>query len=468
MAARQFIHRLRSVSCLRDSAVSEHRAFSQSTPPFKPISRAGQAGRNAGSEGSRQSKPTSRRSLDRLECSCVYQILRSRLLPHDHRSGNRLWRETAMAVQLLIFLFLLFSSAQATALQAEDPVTTVSIMANAGLQYDLVRFKVKPGATVKIIFTNKDDMSHNLVFSKPGTREHVVNEAMKLEENGPLLDYIPKSSDVLWALPVLAPGEIKSITFTAPTSQGIYPYVCTFPGHGFSMYGAMYVTRDENLPDIQNDLNVPPSRRQTDAVAGDKNKNHTTHMANGKPLHPYEPIAPYLYRAYMEDASPAAIAVHLPHQLSYCWDAGTCQLRYAWQGGFIDNSGLWKGKPNAEAKILGTVFFREKLRYPLRIGRPEEIPVAEYKGYQLINRYPEFHYTLNGIDVYERIQPKEGGNGLIRTFRIPECNESVWFFSHAEDGIEYETSVGKWENNKLRLSSAEARKFTIVMTKSGE
>ena len=38
----------------------------------------------------------------------------------------------------------------------------------------------------------------------------------------------------------------------------------------------------------------------------------------------------------MPDASPASIAVALDDTNSLCWDAGTCRLRYAWTGGFID------------------------------------------------------------------------------------------------------------------------------------
>jgi hypothetical protein len=282
-----------------------------------------------------------------------------------------------------------------------------------------------------------------------------------------MMNYIPSSSDVLWSIPVLSPGQVKSIAFTAPKSQGAYPYVCTFPGHGFVMYGVMYVTMDEKLPDIENDLNIPPTRREgNSAETGEKNKDHAHSVKTNSP-HPYEPTAPYLYRIYMEDASPAAIAVSLPHELSYCWDAGTCQLRYAWQGGFVDNSGVWKGKhKNAVAEIIGTIFFREMTTHPLRIGKPEEIPVAAYKGYQLINRYPEFHYTLNGIDVYELIQSKADGTGLVRTFRIPGATKPVWLYVHPEEGMNYESRLGKWEKNRLILSSGEAREFAIVMTKS--
>ena len=32
--------------------------------------------------------------------------------------------------------------------------------------------------------------------------------------------------------------------FTAPTKPGVYPYVCTYPGHWRRMYGALYVVDD--------------------------------------------------------------------------------------------------------------------------------------------------------------------------------------------------------------------------------
>src|SRR5258708_25165257 len=369
---------------------------------------------------------------------------------------------------LLLLTFLPTIAVQARGLQPVDSVTTVLLSAIPGLQYDVVRFKVKPGARVKVILKNKDDMRHNLVFTKPAARLLVVNAALKLEEKGPMMNYIPRSSDVLWTISVLSPGQEKSLAFTAPKSQGAYPYVCTFLGHGFVMYGVMYVTTDEHLPGIENDLNIPPTRREgKTAEATAKNDDHILHSVKTKSPHPYEPTAPYLYRVYMEDAGPAAIAVNLPHDLSYCWDAGTCQLRYAWQGGFVDNTAVWKGQhKNAVAKIVGTIFFREMTTHPLRIGSPEKIPVATYKGYQLINRYPEFHYTLDGTDVYELIQSKADGKGLVRTFRIPGMTKPVWLYVHPQDGIEYEAPLGKWEKNKLMLSSGQSREFTIVMTKS--
>lgn len=143
-------------------------------------------------------------------------------------------------------------------LNAQTPVTTVSINAITGMRYDVVRFKVKPGAKVKIILNNKDEMSHNLVITQPKSRLAVVNAAQKLGDNSLKMNYVPRISKVLWSTKLLLPGETASLTFTAPQKEGVYPYVCTYPCHGFVMYGAMYVT-NKAMPSIKNDHNIPPN-----------------------------------------------------------------------------------------------------------------------------------------------------------------------------------------------------------------
>jgi len=357
---------------------------------------------------------------------------------------------------------------EASALPVADSVTTVHIKAIAGLQYNVARFQVEPGVRVKLILSNTDDMSHNLVITRPGAREAVVNAALKLGEQGPKLNFIPPSPQVLWSIPVLEPDETKAITFTTPKTTGVYPYVCTYPGHGIIMYGAMYVG-EAALPPLTNDLNIPPARRTENiaAATGAANNNlHAAHLATAaKPAHPYKLEAPYLYRVFMPDASPAAIAVSLPQELSYCWDAGTCRLRYAWQGGFLDNSDSWKGKGDSYGIILGQVFYRDKTPYPLRLNQPENIPAVAFKGYQLQERYPEFKYNLNGVTVYELIKPKADGTGLIRTFRIPGNSQKIWFVTDLTDGVQYEATAGKWVGQKLKLTARQARHFSITMTR---
>jgi uncharacterized cupredoxin-like copper-binding protein len=368
-------------------------------------------------------------------------------------------------LKIIFYLFvysLFFQEAR-----SQSSVTTININALSGMQFDLVRFSVKPNEQIRIVLSNNDDMTHNFLITKPGKRLDIVNAALKLEERGPALNYIPPSPDVLWSVPAIPANQTATLSFTSPSQPGAYPYVCTIPGHGFIMYGVMHVSKEGNIPDMATDPDIPPSRRLEKPVNTNSNSNSVhpnQDKSDSQPYHPYESLSPYLYRIFMEDAGPAAIAVSLPNDLSYCWDAGVCRLRYAWSGGFVDNTRIWKGHADVNAKITGTVFYRDNTAYPILIGQPDQLPAVEFRGYSLVNKYPEFHYTINGIDVFELILPRDDGKGLIRKFRIPEANDNVWFSSSAgAASIVYEVSAGNWINGKLKLSPEQAKDFSINM-----
>jgi azurin len=358
--------------------------------------------------------------------------------------------------QFLFFLCFIGYAQLSFAQGGEQLERVIQIKAIAGLKFHLTRIKVKPGERIKLTLTNADEMDHNLVITKPGARQEVVDASHKLGENGPKQNYVPIFDKVLWSIRVVTPGESASIIFQAPTKENVYPYVCTFPGHGLVMYGAMYVTT-KDLPPLEEDPNVPP----TNALSSDIEHDHAA-----ADLHPYKTTPPYLYRIFMPDAGPAAIAVSLPDHLSYCWDAGSCRLRYAWQGGFVDPKNYFDKKAEKYATIVGTIFYRDKTTYPLKFS-PAKDPVADFKGYKLIDRYPEFHYTIDGVDVYELIKPKEDGSGLIRSFKVPEATQPLYFLFDNSDGVEYATSKGKMNGNQINLTADEAHEFVIVMTKKG-
>ena len=354
---------------------------------------------------------------------------------------------------LLLLCFVGLS--QLTLAQAEEEIEKeIEIKAIAGLKYDLTRIKVKPGERIKLILTNVDDMDHNLVITKPGARKEVVDISNKLGENGPSQKYVPVSDKVLWSVGIVTPGQSVYIIFQAPAKEDVYPYVCTLPGHGLVMYGAMYVTT-KDLPPIEKDSNIPPEN-----VTGVDTEHHRA-VAD---LHPYKTTPPYLYRIFMPDAGPAAIAVSLPKQLSYCWDAGSCRLRYAWQGEFLDPKNYFDKKAEKHAKITGIVFYRDKTTYPLKFSADKD-PEVDFKGYKLIDRYPEFHYTIDGKNVYELIKPKEDGSGLIRLFKVPEATEPLYFVFDNNDGAEYTSSKGMINGNQIHLTADDAHAFVIVMTK---
>lgn len=337
----------------------------------------------------------------------------------------------------------------------------IVLKAVGGLQYDMVRFQVSPGEQIRLVLENTDDMDHNLIITQPGKREAIVKAALEMGDQGPVRNFVPQSPDVMYHIDVLSPGEKAILEFPAPMTEGIYPYVCTYPGHGVIMYGAMYVTTGE-LPPLSDDPHIPEHRRN-----GKMDLSGTTHEAHEKRWHPYELTPPYFYRIFMPESGPASIAVRLPGELAYCWDAGVCRLRYIWSGDFLDVSEPWSIKGDATAKILGNVFYREEKDYPIKIG--SQPPEVSYLGYRLVEgSFPQFHYTINGVEVYELIRPEASGSGLIRQFTLPNVTEIVTFTYTPQPGVKVTSEQGKWHGSNLVLTSVEAREFSILIEQTSK
>jgi putative heme-binding domain-containing protein len=122
--------------------------------------------------------------------------------------------------------------------------------------FTLKQFAVVAGQPVKIVFTNPDATDHNLVLVKPEALAEVgmaANEMAKDPKNANS-DFVPASKRelILHASPMIGPTRkslVHVLRFRAPTEPGIYPYVCTFPGHWVVMNGEMIVAKD--LADVE-------------------------------------------------------------------------------------------------------------------------------------------------------------------------------------------------------------------------
>ena len=113
--------------------------------------------------------------------------------------------------------------------------------------YDKDRIVVQAGKPVEIIFENNDMMPHNLVITQPGALEEIGTAGRGHRQpagrHGPRLRAELEQGAA--AQPAAASrGEAQKLDFTAPTQPGVYPYVCTYPGHWRRMYGALYVVAD--------------------------------------------------------------------------------------------------------------------------------------------------------------------------------------------------------------------------------
>ncbi len=118
--------------------------------------------------------------------------------------------------------------------------------------FTTTEFSVRPGQPVKIVFTNPDATDHNLVFIRPGTLAEVgmaANDMAKDPKNANS-DFVPASKQdlILHASPMIGATRkslVHVFRFHAPTEPGLYPYVCTFPGHWIVMNGVMVVADDD-------------------------------------------------------------------------------------------------------------------------------------------------------------------------------------------------------------------------------
>lgn len=111
------------------------------------------------------------------------------------------------------------------------------------LLYDVREFKVKAGQPVKLIFENPDVTPHNLLIVQPGTADEVgmAGNEMAKTTDGFTRGFIPDSPKILHKTKLLPQNEREILRFTAPGKPGIYPYICTFPGHWLVMKGEMIV-----------------------------------------------------------------------------------------------------------------------------------------------------------------------------------------------------------------------------------
>jgi uncharacterized cupredoxin-like copper-binding protein len=327
---------------------------------------------------------------------------------------------------------------------AEDE--PIEMKAIAGLRFDPPRFQVKPGAKVQVRVENTDDMAHNFVIVAPGARMEVVNAAMTLPIT-PEQTFIPPGDKILFHTPVLIPGKSALLEFTAP-AEGVYPFICTYPGHGMVMFGAMYVGKQE-MPALAADENLPDLVR-------DQAKNPNPHA--------YPSEAPMWYRTFMRDSGPASIAVMLPGGQNYCWDAGACRLRYVWRGAFVNPMPHWQGNGDAFTEIRGTIYYRARAGFPLRFAEAKKVPAdVKFLGFRVVEKLPEFHYRVNGVDVRELIKAAHHG-GIETTFTITGNKSAVYFVTDPADGVEVKSEAGKFSDGVMKLTAEKAKSFTVSFT----
>ncbi|MBK8505071.1 MAG: hypothetical protein IPL46_24425 [Saprospiraceae bacterium] len=114
---------------------------------------------------------------------------------------------------------------------------------------------------------------------------------------------------------------------------------------------------------------------------------------------------------------------------------------------------------------LEIVFYQDRMSFPFKFDEDESDLVVEFKGYRLIEGFPEFHYKMNDIYVFELLTSNKQGS-LVRRFKFQNMIQDLWFIHGDGDGIGYQSNKGIWKANRLKLNAKETADFTITMLKS--
>ncbi len=167
-------------------------------------------------------------------------------LPVQQRTGDA----AAETIELVRSLSERLPAARAAEIQARLENLDVRVIAIGTVQermiYDKELIVIQAGKPVEFRFSNTDFMPHNFVIVQPGSLEEIgeMAEATARDADAKDRHYVPESAKVMLASRLLESGQSEALLFEAPTTPGIYPYVCTYPGHWRRMFGALYVVED--------------------------------------------------------------------------------------------------------------------------------------------------------------------------------------------------------------------------------
>jgi azurin len=129
---------------------------------------------------------------------------------------------------------------------AANGVREIEITADAPMTFSVAEIRAQAGEKLRVAFTNlgrmpKQAMAHNLVVLVPMDDAAVNALAQSAAANTP--EYLPAdAAKIVVHTRLLGPKETDTIEFAAPATAGMYPFVCTFPGHAALMRGKLIVT----------------------------------------------------------------------------------------------------------------------------------------------------------------------------------------------------------------------------------
>lgn len=187
-------------------------------------------------------------------------------------------------------------------------------------------------------------------------------------------------------------------------------------------------------------------------------RTHMLTLAKGlkeKPALTKDPVSrparrPEIQRMFLPNVGPAAIAVALPGDLNYCFDAGDCRLRTVWRGDFLDCWAYYKGNGKATATPLGTMLWQLPADESLQKR-------VKFLGYAVDSTgLPTFEYERDGARFLEKISAE--GKDLVRRFEVATTKPLKLAVEPAT-----KSSAGTILKDTLTLTPTEAKSFTLTL-----
>ncbi|MEI6713729.1 MAG: plastocyanin/azurin family copper-binding protein [Verrucomicrobiota bacterium] len=368
---------------------------------------------------------------------------------------------------------------QQTASQTAATKVEIKVIPNL-VKFDVVRFDAIAGAPVVLNFSNDCIMPHNLVLIKPDAEPALIAGVNALGLEGMDKGFVPDVPGIIAASKLLQPHGKQEMTFQAPEEPGDYPFMCTFPGHWYTMRGVMHVLKKGesasatvkdtekvvNVADAAKDSGVHPKPMGTmekplvmrsfvqdpgldDAVFA--------HHGRSKDAVKYSPETRLDIPDQPVIARPGivgAIAVSHGPEFSYVYDTTECRFLYAWRGGFLDMTPYW-GKGTGAGRssvytpwIIGGIVYRTTGKDPIS-GNVADKP--EFGGYRMVNGAPEFWYRLGKRVVRQLVHPKASGGFEIAVQVEGEGAPLTWTVNEKDTGF-------------VKVTPGSAGKFTVSVT----
>lgn len=119
-----------------------------------------------------------------------------------------------------------------------DQIIEIESLGNQ-MKYNVIQIKANPNTKILIKFynnANMDIMKHNIIVLNDESKIDEVGEAALKAPNN-----VPNHPSIIAASDLIGPGESTELVVNIPNKPGIYPYICTFPGHYQVMRGEIIV-----------------------------------------------------------------------------------------------------------------------------------------------------------------------------------------------------------------------------------